>query len=147
MVTDADGQTAEGIQVPNRASQGTTGGRTMPRPPEVSAALVTWQTWREDVAGPERPGRVWVHRRSPSLTMDRSSSHAGRRTCIPRAARTVSQVGGSLGDVQARAGQTTLAMPQRTIEGETDTTRQRVVLMEGDGWARATRAHPTTVAA
>jgi integrase/recombinase XerD len=57
MVTDAQGQIADAIQVPNRASKGTTGGRTIPMHPEVQAALVMLQTWRGDMATSERPIR------------------------------------------------------------------------------------------
>src|SRR5438067_7902117 len=39
MVTDAQGQIADALQVPNRASKGQTGGRTIPMHPEVQAAL------------------------------------------------------------------------------------------------------------
>src|SRR6266705_2635608 len=55
MVTDAAGQIGEAIQLPNRASKGTTGGRTIPMHPDVYAALVTLQTWRDDAARPDRP--------------------------------------------------------------------------------------------
>ena len=113
MVTDASGQIGEVIQLQNRASKGTTGGRTIPLHPDLSAALVTLQTWRADLATPERsilfserggglsPAtvRLWFHRLYTSLKMDGCSSHSGRRTFITRAARRVSQVGGSLRDV------------------------------------------------
>src|SRR5437773_6267239 len=46
MVTDAQGQVAEVLHVPNRASKGKTGGRTIPLHPDLQAALVTLQTWR-----------------------------------------------------------------------------------------------------
>jgi site-specific recombinase XerC len=55
MVTDAPGQIAEVLNVPNRASKGKTGGRTMPLHPDLPAALGTWQTARGDTATPERP--------------------------------------------------------------------------------------------
>ena len=55
MVTDAQGQVTEVLHVPNRASKGKTGGRTMPLHPELQAALVTLQTARGDMATPERP--------------------------------------------------------------------------------------------
>src|SRR6266436_7775975 len=38
MVTDAEGQIAEAIQLQNRASKGTTGGRTIPMHPDVHMA-------------------------------------------------------------------------------------------------------------
>src|SRR5438105_12787892 len=55
MVTDAQGQVAEVLHVPNRASKGKTGGRTIPLHPDLQAALVTLQTARGDMATPERP--------------------------------------------------------------------------------------------
>ena len=127
MVTDAAGQVGDAIHVPNRASKGTTGGRTIPMHPDLQSALVLLQAWRADLATPERsilfserggglsPAtvRLWFHRLYISLKMDGCSSHSGRRTFITRAARRVSQVGGSLRDVQELAGHTSLAMTQR----------------------------------
>jgi integrase/recombinase XerD len=55
MVTDAAGQVAEVLHVPNRARKGKTGGRTMPLHPDLQAALVTLQTARTDMATPDRP--------------------------------------------------------------------------------------------
>src|SRR6266436_811845 len=49
MVTDAQGQVADVMHVPNRASQGKTGGRTIPLHPDLQATLVTYrqrvETW------------------------------------------------------------------------------------------------------
>jgi integrase/recombinase XerD len=105
MVTDAQGQVADVMHVPNRASKGKTGGRTIPLHPDLQAALVTLQTARGDMATPERPilfserggglspatVRLWFHRLYTSLKMDGCSSHSGRRTFITRAARRVGQ--------------------------------------------------------
>jgi integrase/recombinase XerC len=127
MVTDAAGQIAEAIHLQNRASKGTTGGRTIPLHPDLQSALTALQTARGDAPRPEqavlfseRGGglspatvRLWFHRLYTSLKMDGCSSHSGRRTFITRAARKVSQVGGSLRDVQELAGHTSLAMTQR----------------------------------
>ena len=55
MVTDAQGQVAEVLHVPNRASKGKTGGRTIPLHPDLQDALVTLQTVRGDMATPDRP--------------------------------------------------------------------------------------------
>jgi integrase/recombinase XerD len=96
MVTDAQGQVAEAMHVPNRASKGKTGGRTMLLHPDLQAALVTLQTARAEMATPDRPilfseqggglspatVRLWFHRLSTSLKMDGCSSHSGRRTII-----------------------------------------------------------------
>jgi hypothetical protein len=112
------------------ASKGKTGGRTIPLHPEVSTALVTLQTWRGDAVGPDRPiifserggglspatVRLWFHRLYTSLKMDGCASHSGRRTFITRAARKVSQVGGSL----ARC-----AGARRPYESRDDTTLHR----------------------
>ena len=104
---------------------------------------MTLQTARADMATPERPilfserggglsvatVRLWFHRLYTSLKMDGCSSHSGRRTFITRAARRVSQVGGSLRDVQELAGHTSLAMTQRYIEGDTEAKRKLVALI------------------
>jgi integrase/recombinase XerC len=143
IVTDAQGQVAEVLHVPNRASKGKTGGRTIPLHPDLQTALVMLQTARGDIATPERPilfskrggglssatVRLWFHRLSTSLKMDGCSPHSGRRTFITRAARKVSQVGGSLRDVQELAGHTSLAMMQRYIEGDTEAKRKLVALL------------------
>ncbi len=143
MVTDAAGQIAEAIHLQNRASKGTTGGRTIPLHPALQAALTALQTARGDAPRPaqavlfsERGGglspatvRLWFHRLYTSLKMDGCSSHSGRRTFITRAARKVSQVGGSLRDVQELAGHTSLAMTQRYIEGDTEAKRKLVALI------------------
>src|SRR6516164_5136683 len=98
MVTDAQGAVAEVLHVPNRASKGKTGGRTIPLHPDLQTALVTLQTARADMATPERPilfserggglspatVRLWFHRLYTSLKMDGCSSHSGRRTTLER---------------------------------------------------------------
>ena len=74
-----------------------------------------------------RVGGVVAKKTHPK--MDGCSSHSGRRTFITRAARRVSQVGGSLRDVQERTGHTSLAMTQRYIEGDTEAKRKLVALL------------------
>ncbi|MCR9067390.1 MAG: site-specific integrase [Rhodobacteraceae bacterium] len=48
------------------------------------------------------------------------SSHSGRRTFITNAAKKISTVGGSLRDVQALAGHSSLAVTQRYIDGDSE---------------------------
>ena len=98
MVTDAAGQLVEVLHVPNRASQGKTGGRTLRLHPALQAALMTLQSERGDMATPERPilfserggglspatVRLWFHRLSTSLKLDGCSSHSGHRTFMTR---------------------------------------------------------------
>src|SRR5262245_13114418 len=55
MVTDAQGQVAEVLHVPNRASKGKTGGRTIPLHPDLQAALVMLQLERAEMATPSGP--------------------------------------------------------------------------------------------
>jgi integrase/recombinase XerD len=89
MVTDAAGQVAEVLHVPNRASKGKTGGRTIPLHPDLQAALVTLQTARGDMATPERPilfserggglsaatVRLWFHRLGGVSNVDIDGNH------------------------------------------------------------------------
>jgi len=57
------------------------------------------------------------------------SSHSGRRTFITNAARKISTVGGSLRDVQALAGHSSLAVTQRYIDGDAEARRKIVELV------------------
>lgn len=143
MVTEASGQVGDALHLPNRASKGATGGRTVPLHPDLHQALIALQTARGAMATAERPVlfserggglsaatvRLWFHRLYTALQLDGCSSHSGRRTFITRAARRVSQVGGSLRDVQELAGHTSLAMTQRYIEGDTEAKRKLVALL------------------
>ena len=63
------------------------------------------------------------------LGMSDCSSHSGRRTFITRAARKVSEVGGSVRDVQQLVGHASLQTTQRYIEGDTDAKRKLVQLI------------------
>ena len=90
MVTDAAGQVAEVLHVPNRASKGKTGGRTIPLHPDLQAALVILQTCTRGHGHARaahsllRAGRglspatvrLWFHRLYTSLKMDGCSSHS-----------------------------------------------------------------------
>ena len=143
MVTDAAGQVAEVLALPNRASKGRRGGRLIPLNHLLRAALVELHQSRGDAVHPERP--VVTSERGGPLTassvtkwffhlyrdvgMTGCSSHSGRRTFITRAARKVSEVGGSVRDVQQLAGHASLQTTQRYIEGDTDAKRKLVQLI------------------
>lgn len=143
MVTDASGQITDTLHLPNRASKGGTGGRTIPLHPELQRALEALQAHMGTLATPdqtiicsERGGamtpvtvRLWFHRLYGTLKLDGCSSHSGRRTFITRAARNVSTVGGSLRDVQELAGHSSLSMTQRYIDGDTRAKRALVALL------------------
>jgi integrase len=143
MVTDADGQVAEVLALPNRASKGRGGGRLIPLNNLLRAALVELHQLRGDEVHPERPvvssergGPLtassvtkWFFHLYRDLGMTGCSSHSGRRTFITRAARKVSEVGGSVRDVQQLAGHASLQTTQRYIEGDTDAKRKLVQLI------------------
>src|SRR5260370_39475304 len=59
---------------------------------------------------------VWFHRLYRDLGMVGCSSHSGRRTFITRAARKISEAGGSLRDVQILAGHANVVTTSRYIE-------------------------------
>jgi integrase len=73
--------------------------------------------------------QLWFHRLYKSLGLAGCSSHSGRRTFITRAARKVSEAGGSLRDVQQLAGHASLAMTQSYIEGDTAAKRGFIALI------------------
>ena len=143
MVTDADGQVAEVLALPNTASKGGGGGRLIPLNLTLHAALVALHQLRGDAVHPDRPvvssergGPLtassvtkWFFHLYRDLGMTGCSSHSGRRTFITRAARKVSEVGGSVRDVQQLAGHASLQTTQRYIEGDTDAKRKLVQLI------------------
>ena len=143
MVTDADGQVAEMLALPNRASKGRGGGRMIPLNLTLHAALVALHQLCGAVVSParavvssERGGPLtassvtkWFFHLYRDVGMSGCSSHSGRRTFITRAARKVSAVGGSVRDVQQLAGHASLQTTQRYIEGDTDAKRKLVQLI------------------
>jgi integrase/recombinase XerC len=55
MVTDATGELADAISLPNKASKGKGGGRTIPLHNELRAALASLKAVRDDKARPHLP--------------------------------------------------------------------------------------------
>jgi integrase len=143
MVTDAEGKISDVIALQNRASKGKGGGRHIPMHPDVKAALMALQGERGDKARSDWPVihserdrglsagavAVWFHRLYAGLGMIGCSSHSGRRTFITRAARKISEVGGSLRDIQQLAGHASLQTTARYIEGDADAQRKVVSLI------------------
>ena len=143
MVTEADGQVGETLHLVNAASKGETGGRSIPLHRDLRTVLVELaqaQRARRDLDRPvlrsERGGGLsaasvqgWFQRLYETLELAGCSSHSGRRTFITRAARKVSEVGGSLRDVQQLAGHSSLATTQRYIEGDTDAKRKLIQML------------------
>jgi integrase/recombinase XerD len=133
MITDASGELADAISLPNSASKGKGGGRTIPMHNELRNALEALKAVREDKVWPDRPViyserapgysanalAVWFHTRFAELGIEGASSHSGRRTFITATAKNIVQAGGSLRDVQELAGHASLATTQRYIQGDT----------------------------
>ncbi len=143
MVTDAAGQVGEVMALENRASKGRGGGRMIPLNPTLRDALVTLHHVRGEDRRPdqavvlsERGGGMtdasitkWFFTLYHDLGMSGCSSHSGRRTFITRAAKKVSDVGGSVRDVQQLAGHASLQTTQGYIEGDTEAKRKLVALI------------------
>jgi integrase/recombinase XerD len=143
MVTDAEGEIADAIALENRASKGKGGGRHIPMHGDLRAALIALHRNRGDKARPDMPVIhserdrglsaaavvVWFHRLYADLGMVGCSSHSGRRSFITRAARKISEVGGSLRDIQQLAGHASLGTTARYIEADAEAQRKVVMLI------------------
>jgi integrase/recombinase XerC len=143
MVTDAEGEIADLIALENRASKGKGGGRHIPMHPDLKMALTALHRDRGDKARPDMPVVhserdrglsaaavvVWFHRLYADLGMVGCSSHSGRRSFITRAARKISEVGGSLRDIQQLAGHASLGTTARYIEADAEAQRKLVMLI------------------
>jgi integrase len=143
MVTDAEGEIGDVIALQNRASKGKGGGRVIPMHPDVKAALTAVHREQSEkvqsdcpVIYSERnrglsPGAVavWFHRLYAGLGMVGCFSHSGRRTFITRAARKISEAGGSLRDVQMLAGHANLGTTSKYIEHDAEAQKKVVALI------------------
>jgi integrase/recombinase XerC len=142
MVTDAEGEISDAIALENRAAKGRSG-RRIPMHPDLRTALMALHRSCAERARHDVPVifserdrglsagavAVWFHRLYAGLGMVGCSSHSGRRTFITRAARKISEVGGSLRDVQQLAGHASLGTTSRYIEGDQEAQRKVVALI------------------
>ena len=142
MVTDAEGNLADAISLPNSAFKGRSG-RVIPLHMELKAALD--RCYALSIKNGHPSGFVVTTERSPrtssyavvnkfagryrALGFQGASSHSGRRTAITSWARRISSVGGSLRDVQLLAGQSALGTTQRYIEWSEEAERRVVELL------------------
>ena len=143
MLTDAEGNLADAIALSNVATKGRSG-RVIPLHPELKTALDALRLYETTTKERNCFAADFVIRlkngASDAVTRSNSvqflfkdwfgrlgftgaSSHSGRRTFITKAARKVSEVGGSLRDVQALAGHASIQITQRYVD--TDPTAQR----------------------
>ena len=143
MVTDATGGLVEYISLPNKASKGKGGGRTIPLHNDLRAALASLMAVRGEkvrshlpVVYSERADgysanavAVWFLTRFREIGIEGASSHSGRRTFITAAAKKITEAGGSLRDIQELAGHSSLATTQRYIQGDTAAKRNVIALI------------------
>jgi integrase/recombinase XerC len=143
MVTTATGELADAIALPNKASKGRNGGRTIPLHDDLRAALASLMAVRGDRVRPHLPVvyseradgysanaiAVWFLTRLREIGIEGASSHSGRRSFITALAKKIVEAGGSLRDVQELAGHSSLATTQRYIEGNTAAKRNVIKLI------------------
>ena len=145
MVLGSDGTIGDAIHLTDVASKGK-GGRIIPLNKQLRSSLI--QLFEQErtrfgfscemsyVITTERSDRTsaqavvnmfgqWY----ADLGLIGCSSHSGRRTFITNAAKKISTAGGSLRDVQALAGHSSLAVTQRYIEGDAEARRKIVDLV------------------
>lgn len=140
MVLDGEGNVGDAIHLENKATKGKCGGRVVfmnqalreelkeyliVRDRKESVYLIT--TERRDRFSANAVA-VWFKRFYSKLGFIGASSHSGRRTFGTRAAKKVSQAGGSLRDVQALLGHANLQQTQKYLDQDSDAQR-RVVEM------------------
>jgi integrase/recombinase XerD len=146
MVLDADGNVSDTLELHDKASKGSKGGREIPLHPELRSALAALlaapsvdgapATADTRICHSERelglaPGSVQIffQRLYQRLGLKGASSHSGRRTFVTSLAKKIVAAGGSLRDVQQLAGHASLSTTQRYIEGSSDAKRKAIGML------------------
>jgi integrase/recombinase XerD len=147
MVLDADGNVGDTLELHDKASKGSKGGREIPLHPELRSALAALlaapsvdgapATAETRICHSERelglaPGSVQIffQRLYQRLGLKGASSHSGRRTFVTSlVAKKIVAAGGSLRDVQQLAGHASLSTTQRYIEGSSDAKRRAIGML------------------
>lgn len=141
MVTDAQGNVVDRINLQNSASKGSSGGVIWLNE-ELKQMLVDY---RQECKFAHSSDRIIKTERGGDTTaqvivnMFQSwyqklgyygcSSHSGRRTFITNASRKISAVGGSIRDVQALARHSSLAMTQKYIDMNSEAQKKVVQML------------------
>ena len=143
MVTESSGEIAQSIALPNSVAKGKRGGREIAMNGVLRRFITRLHNERGESTLPhhrvifsQKGGglsantlAVWFRELYLELGMRGCSSHSGRRTFITRAARKITEAGGSLRDVQMLAGHANLNMTERYIEGSSEAQSRLVDLI------------------
>jgi integrase len=144
MVTDSAGSVADALALQNGASKGRSG-RIIPLHSELRAALLALLGEEKSKGRGNADDFIIQFTKGSTDAVQRSlsvqflfrfwfqklgllgcSSHSGRRTFITSAARRVSEVGGSIRDVQALAGHSSMQTTQRYVDQSPDAQRKLI---------------------
>jgi len=144
MLTDTEGCLTDAISLTNGATKGRSG-RVIPLHSELKSALDALHAHEADKGRVAPEAFVVTLKKGSSDAVTRSnsvqflfkdwfaklgfqgaSSHSGRRTFITKAARKVSEVGGSLRDVQALAGHASIQITQRYVDTDPEAQKKLV---------------------
>jgi integrase len=135
MITDAEGNLADSIALQDKATKGHSG-RVVFMSPALKEALIEYLDQRRSISSKyvivtERSERFSAHavvvffaRLYRKLGFVGLSSHSGRRSFATRAARKISQAGGSLRDVQALLGHRWISTTEKYLDQEMDAQRK-----------------------
>lgn len=141
MITDAEGNIKDSIDLQNIASKGNSGGvvwmnkdlkQALHEYRETCACVQASDKIIRTERGTETSAQVIVNMFQSwykKLGFEGCSSHSGRRTFITNAARKISNVGGSIRDVQALARHSSLQMTQRYIECDVEAQKKVVQII------------------
>lgn len=144
-VLNSDSSMDDFITVTNDQSKGKSGGRVIPLNDILKTHLSDLlihsqinQSWspKDFIIHSERGSRMtsqtivnFFQKLYSEMGLVGCSSHSGRRTFITNCAKMITQVGGSLRDVQYLSGHSSLQTTQRYIEGDSESKRKVVNLI------------------
>ncbi len=141
MITDAEGNIEDSINLQNVASKGRSGGIVWMNK-DLQNALEEYRLCFSKCDATDRIVRTERSKNTSAqvivnmfdswykkLGFDGCSSHSGRRTFITNAARKISTVGGSIRDVQMLARHSSLQMTQRYIEADVEAQKKVVQII------------------
>ena len=141
MVTDAEGNIGDSINIQDVASKGKSGGviwlnaelqksliqyKKFMNPKQMNNRIIT--TERNNTTSAQvivNMFQSWYQK----IGYDGCTSHSGRRTFITNSARKISTVGGSIKDVQMLARHKSLQMTQRYIESDIEAQKKVVQII------------------